>query len=335
MVLIYERKDVVYATSFFLLYIKKGKRTHTICIRIGENMKNKSLKDCNWGEKIELSLMINKILDRNEKMVWAYAGDKDKEVKCIFSDENKELKVGDVLKFKGYYSEPFKPSSCERITEYNIEDYLPTVKRPIEDIMREIAQISLDEFKSEEAKKLNDYFFNNEHFLEKFKRAIGGVYNHHNYLGGLAEHTLGVMNLAKIFSYQYNCEYKELAILGAKLHDIGKVYEMNYDGVFNYTLKGNLQGHIVIGVTMLEKAFIENPNDFSEDFKERIKGIVVQHHGKLEFGSPVPPRTHEAYIVHYADYVDASLNKINLIKDGVEKGEWSNYDKRVEGKILF
>ncbi|MGG7177316.1 HD domain-containing protein [Clostridium paraputrificum] len=298
-------------------------------------MKNKSLKDYNWGEKIELSLMINKILDKNEKMVWAYVGDKGKEVKCIINDGDKELKVGDVLKFKGHYSEPFKPSSCERMKEYNIEDYLPTVKRPIEEIMKEIEGISIEEFKSEEAKKLNDYFFMDKNFLEKFKRAIGGVYNHHNYLGGLAEHTLGVMSLSKIFAIQYNCEYRELAVLGAKLHDIGKIYEMSYDGPFHYSIKGSLEGHIVMGITMLERVFIENPNDFSEDFKERIKGIIVQHHGKLEFGSPVPPRTQEAYIVHYADYVDASFNKIDLIKEGVGKGEWSKFDKRIEGRILF
>ena len=161
------------------------------------------------------------------------------------------------------------------------------------------------------------------------------MYNHHNYLGGLAEHTLNVMYLAKLLSYRYDIRYKEIAILGAKLHDIGKVYEMSYDGPFTYTLEGSLQGHIVMGVTMLEKAFLEVNCNFSNEFKERIKGIIVQHHGKLEYGSPIQPRTVESYIVHYADYVDATMNKLEIIGRDVENGEWSRFDKRIEGRILY
>ena len=297
-------------------------------------MKRKSLTQCKWGEKVELTIMIKKIIDENESMTWAYAGDKVKEVKCIIKTEEEKLSEGDVIFVKGHYAEPFKPDGFQKVKEYNIEDFLPTVKRPIEDIMKDIEKISTEEFKSEEAIVLNDYFFNNEHFIEKFKRAIGGVYNHHNYLGGLAEHTLGVMSLSKYLAYAYDCRYKEIAILAAKIHDIGKVYEMSYDGPFTYTLKGSLQGHIVMGVTMVEKAFAENPNIFTEEFMERIKAIIVQHHGKLEYGSPIPPRTKESYIVHYADYIDAGMNKINIVCEDVSKDEWSKYDKRIEGRIF-
>ncbi|MDZ4907400.1 HD domain-containing protein, partial [Clostridium perfringens] len=126
------------------------------------------------------------------------------------------------------------------------------VTRPINEIMKELNDISEKEFKSLEAKSINEYFFNNEDFLNKFTRAIGGVFNHHNYIGGLAEHTLAVTSLARDFAYKYNCKNKEIAILGAKLHDIGKIREMNYDGPFSYTLEGELQGHIVIGLKMLD-----------------------------------------------------------------------------------
>ena len=148
-------------------------------------MGKKSLKECKWGEKIEVSLMINKILDRNENMLWAYAGDKYKEIKCLFSSDVL-LKEGDVVLLKGHYGEPFKPDKVEYVKEYNIEDYLPTVKRPINDIMNELESMTKEEVTSEEGKALNDYFFKNENFVNKFKKAIGGVYNHHNYLGGLA-----------------------------------------------------------------------------------------------------------------------------------------------------
>lgn len=86
---------------------------------------------------------------------------------------------------------------------------------------------------------------------------------------------------------------------------------------------------------MVEKAFIENSEVFKDDFKERIKAVIVQHHGKLEYGSPIAPRSEEAYIVHYADYVDATMNKINIISEDVPKGEWSPYDKRIGGRLYL
>ncbi|WP_143315314.1 HD domain-containing protein [Clostridium sp. HBUAS56017] len=298
-------------------------------------MKNKKLVDCCWGDKIEINLMIKKILDIKNPLIWAYAGDNTKEIKCIINCEDLKIKEGDVIFTKGQYAEPFKIDNFKIVEKYDIKDFLQSVKRPIEDIMREIEEISNEEFKSKEAKILNNYFFKDEDFIEKFKNAIGGVFNHHNYLGGLAEHTLNVMYLSKTLAYRYDCRYKEIAILGAKLHDIGKVYEMEYNGPFKYTLRGSLEGHIVMGVAMIERAFSENPDIFSEDYKERIKAIIVQHHGKLEYGSPVAPRTEESYVVHYADYVDATMNKIDIISEGIPEGQWSNYDKRIETRLFL
>ncbi|MBD7912323.1 HD domain-containing protein [Clostridium cibarium] len=298
-------------------------------------MKNKKLVDCCWGDKIEINLMIKKILDIKNPLIWAYAGDNTKEIKCIINCEDLKIKEGDVIFTKGQYAEPFKIDNFKIVEKYDIKDFLQSVKRPIEDIMREIEEISNEEFKSKEAKILNNYFFKDEDFIEKFKNAIGGVFNHHNYLGGLAEHTLNVMYLSKTLAYRYDCRYKEIAILGAKLHDIGKVYEMEYNGPFKYTLRGSLEGHIVMGVEMIERAFSENPDIFSEDYKERIKAIIVQHHGKLEYGSPVAPRTEESYVVHYADYVDATMNKIDIISEGIPEGQWSNYDKRIETRLFL
>lgn len=158
---------------------------------------------------------------------------------------------------------------------------------------------------------------------------------HHNYRGGLAEHTLNVMYLARTFAYRYNCKNKEIAILCAKLHDIGKTEELYVNGPFSYTFRGEMEGHIVIGNSMLEEAFKANPDLYTLDFKERVKGCIIQHHGKLEFGSPKQPNMEEAFVVHYADYVDAAFNKIGQITQGLESGTWSPYDRRIEGKLYI
>lgn len=297
-------------------------------------MKNQYLKNLHKGKKVETSFMINKIISRDGNNVYAFIGDNTGEVKARFKDENRAFKVGDIITVKGTLGESIDVDKVKKEKTFNIMDYLPSVKRPIEDIMNEIELLSKEEFKSEEAIKLNEYFFKNEEFINKFKKAIGGVYQHHNYLGGLAEHTLNVMHLTKVLSYRYNCRYKEIAILGAKLHDIGKIYEMSYDGPFNYTLRGDMEGHIVIGVNMIEDAFKENKELYDEEFKERIKGIIVQHHGKEEYGSPKAPKTVESHIVHYADYVDAMMNKIEIVTESVEKGQWTPYERRIEGKIF-
>lgn len=294
----------------------------------------KYLKEFEQGKKIEVSLMVNKILSRDGSIT-AYLGDKSGDVKSIFKTEGINIEVGDVLSTRGTLGDTYKIDSIKKVEANDLKDYLPSVKTPLNDILDELDKISEEEFKSKEAKALNDYFFKNEKFMTMFKDAIGGVYQHHNYLGGLAEHTLGVTYLTKVLCDRYHARYREIAILGAKLHDIGKVYEMSYNGPFKYSLRGDLEGHIVIGITMLEEAFKENSNVYSEEFKERIKAIIVQHHGKLEFGSPKSPNTQESYIVHYADYVDATLNKINIVGKGIKENTWSDYERRIEGRLFM
>ena len=209
------------------------------------------------------------------------------------------------------------------------------MKRPIEEIMNEIEEYTRAYVTSEEGKALNDYFFKDEEFLDKFKRGIGGVSMHHNYIGGLAEHTLNVMHLTSVLCDRYDCRRSEIAMLAAKLHDIGKIYELYYDGPFKYTLRGEMEGHIVIGVQMIDEAVRKNPEKFSEDFVYRIKGCITQHHGKLEYGSPREAKMEEAFIVNFADSIDATMNKITQVKEKTESGTWSEYDRRLETRLYL
>ena len=299
-------------------------------------MKDLFIKDIEPGKKIKGSFMIMKILykDENNRTIM-YIGDNTGELKASIIEGDYELQKGDVIECEAVFETILKVESFSKQDEFKLEDYLPSVKRPIEDILKEIEDISKEEFKSEEIIILDRYFFRNNKFLHKFKRGIGGAGQHHNYIGGLAEHTLNVMYMAKILAYRYNCRNKEIAILGAKLHDIGKTEEYFVEGPFSYTLRGEMEGHIVIGVTMLEEAFREKPELYSEEFKNRMKGCIVQHHGKMEYGSPKTPNTEEAYIVHYADYVDATMNKVAQIKEGLDPNTWSDYDRRIAGKLYI
>jgi 3'-5' exoribonuclease len=294
------------------------------------------IKDIKSNKVLEISLMMKKKLYEENDSTVAYIGDKTGDIKAVIKDKENPLTVGDVILAKGIEdaNNIFVVSNFRKQKKFQIQDYLPSVNKPIENIIKELEEISKEEFVSLEARTLNEYFFSNVEFLEKFSMGIGGLIQHHAYLGGLAEHTLNVTYLARVLAYRYDCRNKEIAILAAKLHDMGKVYEYSVTGPFSVTMRGEMEGHIVIGVSMLEEAFKSGEEIYSEEFKNRIRGCLVQHHGKLEFGSPKSPNTEEAFIVHYADYVDAVMNKIGKVKDTTEVGSWSEYDRKI-GTRLF
>ena len=287
------------------------------------------------GSEIKTSLMVMRVMFRDTTKVVCILADKTGEIKATIQNKAGDIVEGKVIEVEGKKDTNLEVKKYTFVDEYNSIDYLPTVKRNIEDIMEEIELYTDEYIISREGKALNDYFFKDEDFLEKFKRGIGGVSMHHNYIGGLAEHTLGVMYLTIMLCERYDCRNKEIAILAAKLHDIGKIYELYYDGPFKYTLRGEMEGHIVIGTEMLDKAFNDNPGFYSEDFITRMKGCIVQHHGKLEYGSPREMRMEESFILNSADSIDATMNKISQIKEKTEPGSWSEYDRRIETKLYL
>lgn len=287
------------------------------------------------GTAIKTSFMVMKVIFRDSTKVVCILADRSGEIKATIQNKKGDIKEGNVLEIEGIKDSNLEVKKYEFLTEYTPEVYLPTVKRPIEEIMEELDVYTNVYVTSKEGKALNDYFFKDEAFLDKFKRGIGGVSMHHNYIGGLAEHTLNVMYLTTMLCDRYDCRKKEIAVLAAKLHDIGKIHELFYDGPFKYTLRGEMEGHIVIGVQMLEKAFNENPGIYSDDFMMRMKACIVQHHGKLEYGSPREMKLEEAFILNYADSVDATMSKIGRLKDKTGEDQWSEYDRTIETKLYL
>lgn len=199
-----------------------------------------------------------------------------------------------------------------------------------EGILLSLKEITSDRFQNHEVKKLDDFFFRDEEFVKKFASAVGGS-DHHRYPGGLLKHTFNVTYWTIRLSEMYNCDNRDIVILAAKLHDIGKIYE--YGDKTDSTLRGDMEGHIVIGISMIEEAFKNSRFDYSDDFRERIKGCIVQHHGEPCYGSPKSPNTQEAYILHHADYLDAIMYKVESVKNRTEKGAWSEYSETIKTRI--
>lgn len=206
------------------------------------------------------------------------------------------------------------------------------INESIDDIMNSLKKISELEFKNPQIIELDKYFFHNRNFLMNFQKSIGGK-EHHVYSGGLAKHTLDVMEITRDLCYRYDCSHKEIAILSAKLHDIGKIYEYNQD--FSTTLRGEMEGHIVIGMNMIEEALNSKAEFYDEDLKCRIRGCIVQHHGEVKYGSPKSPNSQEAYIVHHADYLDCIMNKIKTIKADTQIGNWTEFNEKMRCKLYI
>jgi len=151
---------------------------------------------------------------------------------------------------------------------------------------------------------------------------------HHVYLGGLLDHSLSVAKLAEDLSRHYPDIDRDLLVVGALLHDIGKVAELRYSRSFEYTDAGKLLGHIVMGVELVEEK-IRVLDNFPTQLAMLLKHLLLSHHGQYEFGSPKRPKTLEAVVLNFIDDLDSKINGITsyLNKESVADGAWTSYHR--------
>jgi 3'-5' exoribonuclease len=177
-------------------------------------------------------------------------------------------------------------------------------------------------------KKLLFKIFKNQYIIESYKMSPAGTKLHHAFLSGLLEHSLSVTALSDKMVTHYKDELnipinRDLVIAGALLHDIGKIYELDYEKGFKYTTEGQLIGHVVIGYQLMNDManLIEG---FPYKVRMHLGHIILSHQGRLEFGSPKTAMSIEAFIVHCADELDS---KINMIRNNIPYIDENNKDK--------
>jgi 3'-5' exoribonuclease len=168
---------------------------------------------------------------------------------------------------------------------------------------------------------------------EAFARAPAAKSMHHVYLGGLLEHTLSVAAMAGRACDHYQALNRDLVLAGVLLHDLGKTAELTYQRSFGYSDAGNLIGHITLEAEWISRAAARIP-EFPEALRLQILHIVLSHHGKLEFGSPVLPKTPEAMLVHYLDDLDGKLEAMfRGIREDTGNGNWTPFSKSLDRMI--
>lgn len=217
------------------------------------------------------------------------------------------------------------------VTENDEIDF--SALRPVSPYDREAMFAELESYRAKVkdpfVAKLLASFFEDAEFVKEFKTHTAAKAMHHATVGGLLEHTLGVVRLADAFSDLYPKLDRDLMIAGAMLHDIGKIYEMGGLVATEYTTAGRLLGHIVIGSELVGKA-CDKIEGFPENVKLQLQHIIVSHHGKQEFGSPCLPQTPEAMALFRADEFDSHIfQAFRAIGD--ESEQPGDFTSRVKG----
>ncbi len=210
-----------------------------------------------------------------------------------------------------------------------LADYLPTTARDVDQMFERLKAL-IDTIASPSLKSLMAAFWSDTAFVQQFKQAPAAKKMHHAYIGGLLEHTLSMAILAEKMAGHYGGVDRDLLLVGAVMHDIGKVHELAYQQSIDYTDEGRLLNHIVIGLEMVE-AKIQLLDDFPQDKAALIKHMIVSHHGAREFGSPEPPKTIEAVLLNYIDEIDSRVNAIREFMAAEDAGApWTSYHRLLE-----
>jgi len=223
-------------------------------------------------------------------------------------------------------------ASIQRVGEEEIlfSDFFPMTEKDPEEMFQSLVEIS-DQIKNPHLSQLLKLFWEDESFVQLFKVAPASKWLHHNYLGGLLEHTLSMVHLVLKNANHYNGLNLDLLLTASILHDSGKVDELSYHRSFDYSDEGRLLGHIILGIERVEDKIRQLP-DFPKDLSTLLKHLLLSHHGQYIWGSPKRPMTLEAVMLHYLDDMDAKMNGIQqFTKKQVQEGSrWSAYHRIFE-----
>lgn len=229
--------------------------------------------------------------------------------------------------------ERVKPESVDPTDFITLADAeIARMTKSLSDRLRGIRNIHL--------RNLAECFLSDEAFMTKFTSAPAGVKNHHAYQGGLLEHVLHLVELCASVAPHYPDIDLELLLLGAFLHDLGKIDELTYERELGYSDEGQLIGHLVIGVVLLDQKIAETKKLSGEDFPFelalRLKHMIVSHHGQYEFGSPKLPMTLEAIALAHLDDLDAKLHSVGLLirDDANTDSPWTPYVANMQRKFF-
>jgi len=306
----------------------------------------KQVKDFNEGEHISTKLLISSLVRGVTNSGAPYLSlvlqDASKSIEAklwdVKSEIEKELTVGKVMEFELEINRYRGNLQAKVIrvfpvnqSEIDIAEYV--FNSPIDrDILRNSISDTVNQINNENISKIVNAMLN--YYDNDFYNYPAASKIHHNYIGGLATHTYGMINLAKAICDLYPSVSRDYLLAGVIIHDLGKIEEFTSPVVTEYSTSGKLLGHISIVDARLLQIGVELKLEDSEELM-LLRHMALSHHGQYEFGSPVRPETLEAEVLSFIDNIDSKINVIDKALEDIKEGEFTQKLFSLENRVFF
>jgi 3'-5' exoribonuclease len=276
-------------------------------------------------------------------------GDASGSVEAVRWDDPEPLfevcKPGTIVSILGQYEVSERWGSKIKLTglreakegEYDADRLAPSSPVPVADLEAGLRALLDEAIASAELAALLDEFFGEKSPLwAQFREAPAARGNHQAYRYGLLEHTLTVAQGVAAAALIFPAVDREIAVAGALLHDIGKLWGYTDDPLaIDLTDAGKLEGEIPLGYYAV-RSKIEEMCALDPEDARALLHIILSHHGRHEWGSPVEPRTREAVLVHAIDNLGGRLGSFDRLERELPEGErWSGFDRAIGGSAYF
>jgi len=226
--------------------------------------------------------------------------------------------------------------SVVEVDKVCIDDFLAKTKKDVKQMFEELKEI-VNRIRNPQLRAITEEFLADDELMEKFCNAPGGMKLHHDCIGGLLEHVHNMLRVAVAILPLYPNLQADLVLTGIFLHDIGKTEELTYDMAFTYTDSGQLIGHIVKSVLMMNQkvdALKAKGIQIEQEVVDSLGHIILSHHGEYEYGSPKLPAMLEAFMVYYIDDLDAKLNLVeSAINEEQSDSNWTAWKNALQTRL--
>jgi 3'-5' exoribonuclease len=219
--------------------------------------------------------------------------------------------------------------------EIDFSDYLPKTTKDIDELWQTLTNFVAG-FENPHLKALVQAFMADREIAAAYRNAPAAKTLHHAYIGGLLDHVVSLFRSCDLICRNYPQQInRDLLLTGAFLHDIGKIHELSYNRSFTYTTKGQLLGHMIIELEMLQGKVASLPG-FPEELRTLLEHLIISHHGQYDFGSPKLPMFPEALMLHYLDDLDSKMEamRAQFERDSTLESAWTTYNPSLGRPLL-
>lgn len=240
-------------------------------------------------------------------------------------DKTETAEVGDIVKIDATvetYNEALqlRVIGLSKEKDFEISDFQSVSKKDVNKMISKVND-TIDSIKNIHLKKLLLNVFTPD-FLKDFSEASASYRLHHAYKSGLIEHTTEMLTLADAILACYPKMNKDLLRTGVLLHDIGKIREYQTSTTISISTEGKLLGHIFMGTEFVRS---KAPKDMPDLLLNEVLHLILSHHGQLEFGSPILPKTTEALALSAIDKASSTINAAYVAVHEGDDAEFTPY----------